>query len=232
MAPSEPVETADGSLTLFSERYEQTFHSVHGARTESIHVFLNGAGVSERLERQMPTRVLEVGLGLGLNALVTAEAATQFGTNLDYVGIEHDLQATTVFRRILQSADLALVDQITDVVEKAHSNPDSSTGPIALNSSCSLSILRMALKSALERLDGDSSEGFDAIYLDAFSPDANPECWDSDTLLGLSRLLNPGGTLATYCAKGSVRRNLQATGLTVTRRPGPPGKRECLAAQA
>ena len=40
----------------------------------------------------------------------------------------------------------------------------------------------------------------------------------------------PGATAATYSAAGHVRRTLAGAGLTVERRPGPPGKRECLRA--
>ena len=36
-------------------------------------------------------------------------------------------------------------------------------------------------------------------------------------------LLNDGGILTTYCAKGVVRRMLQTAGFTVERLPGPPG---------
>jgi tRNA U34 5-methylaminomethyl-2-thiouridine-forming methyltransferase MnmC len=41
-------------------------------------------------------------------------------------------------------------------------------------------------------------------------------------------LLNEGGIFVTYCAKGEVRRNLQAAGFVVERLQGPPGKREML----
>jgi tRNA U34 5-methylaminomethyl-2-thiouridine-forming methyltransferase MnmC len=36
--------------------------------------------------------------------------------------------------------------------------------------------------------------------------------------------------LVTYCAKGDVRRAMQAVGFKVERLPGPPGKREMLRA--
>ena len=42
--------------------------------------------------------------------------------------------------------------------------------------------------------------------------------------------LRPNGLLVTYCAKGSVRRSMQAVGFEVERLAGPPGKREMLRA--
>ncbi len=71
---------------------------------------------------------------------------------------------------------------------------------------------------------------FDAIYLDAFSPDNNPECWTTEFFLTLFQSLKPFGKLSTYCAKGVVRRSLEAAGFEVTKLPGPPGKREIVVA--
>lgn len=43
--------------------------------------------------------------------------------------------------------------------------------------------------------------------------------------------MNNNGILTTYCAKGIIRRLLQAIGFRVERLPGPPGgKREILRA--
>ena len=39
---------------------------------------------------------------------------------------------------------------------------------------------------------------------------------------------NPDAVLVTYCAKGAVRRGLQAAGFEMERLPGPPGKRHIL----
>lgn len=73
---------------------------------------------------------------------------------------------------------------------------------------------------------------FHAIYHNAFSPNANPELWTQDFFAQLFPLLEPGGKLATYSVKGTVRRNLQAVGFKVQKLPGPPGKREMLVAVA
>ena len=40
--------------------------------------------------------------------------------------------------------------------------------------------------------------------------------------------MSTDGVLTTYCAKGVVRRMLQAIGFKVERLPGPGGKREIL----
>ncbi|MCB1757929.1 MAG: hypothetical protein KDJ38_20590, partial [Gammaproteobacteria bacterium] len=75
------------------------------------------------------------------------------------------------------------------------------------------------------------ADTFHAVYLDAFSPESNPELWRPAFLQTLFRSLLPGGRLVSYCVKGRVRRDLQMTGFDVFKTPGPPGKREVLIAQ-
>ena len=43
-----------------------------------------------------------------------------------------------------------------------------------------------------------------------------------------NRIGVPGGVIVTYCAKGEVRRGMQAAGFEMSRLPGPPGKRHIL----
>ena len=38
--------------------------------------------------------------------------------------------------------------------------------------------------------------------------------------------LSAGGVFVTYCAKGQLKRDLKALGLSVETLPGPPGKKE------
>ena len=39
-------QTEDGSQTLYSTAYQETFHSKFGALTETEHIFLRGTGVA------------------------------------------------------------------------------------------------------------------------------------------------------------------------------------------
>jgi tRNA U34 5-methylaminomethyl-2-thiouridine-forming methyltransferase MnmC len=218
--------TADGSATLFSSRFGQTYHSRHGAVAESRHVFLAGSGVDRRLAAGAPTRVLEVGFGTGLNFLLTAQAALAAEARLDYVALERDLLPAQVL------AGLGYERYAPDTLDRllafrrglaARPRPGSYRldGP----------------GFTLELRLGDAGEanleeaGFDAVYHDAFSPDANAELWSAEFLARLARSLKTGGTLATYTVKGDVRRRLIEAGLRVAKAPGPlAGKREMLVA--
>ena len=66
--------TEDGSATLFVPELNEHYHSVKGARTESQHIFIN-MGLKTSTAPQ--PRILEIGFGTGLNALLTLEVAGQ-----------------------------------------------------------------------------------------------------------------------------------------------------------
>ena len=217
------VRTGDGSHTLFSERYGETYHSINGATTESRHVFLEASGVALRLEKQQPTRILEIGFGLGLNFLLTADMALQHGTALDYHALEYDPSVLLAipflqYEQHLRSHGL-LERLVTGLSDALHQRTSRMTmGPDVTLTLHQTNAIRDELPPGR----------FNALYLDAFSPDTNPECWTEEFLVKLHTLGTPGGVLTTYSAKGSVRRALIASGFTVKKLPGPPGKREML----
>ena len=71
---------------------------------------------------------------------------------------------------------------------------------------------------------------FHAVYHDAFSPDMNPELWTVSFFRNIFDSMKTGARLATYSAKGEVRRTLLAAGFDVEKMAGPKGKREMLLA--
>jgi tRNA U34 5-methylaminomethyl-2-thiouridine-forming methyltransferase MnmC len=71
---------------------------------------------------------------------------------------------------------------------------------------------------------------FDVVFFDAFAPEKQPEMWTPAIFDKIYSVSSENAILTTYCAKGSVRRMLQAAGFFVERLPGPPGKREMLRA--
>ncbi len=220
--------TADGSKTLYSAEYGQTFRSMHGAFTEALYVFHAGA-VAPQLPGVSHLRVLEVGFGSGLNFLVTAAAVAKAGVTLSYTGLESRLPAAPA----LELLDYSLIDDVRTVSRawlrwRRHRLPHNvSLGRYECDvlPGCWLALLiGDARRQQLPR------EHFDAVYLDGFSPKVNPELWSPGFLQQLHAALVPGGRLATYSAAGHVRRALQVAGFAVARRRGPPGKREVLVA--
>ena len=219
------VLTDDGSATLYSEAYAQPFASARGALSEACGVFLEGSGVGAELRAGASVRVLEVGFGTGLNFFVTAGAClAQPGARLHYSALE---------RTLLRAEMVAALGYAPAEVVAPYLEWRSGLGepPAPGRHLFETEVVR------LELLLGDAPTQvlptgvFGAIYHDAFSPAVNPELWTEDFLGALVAALAPGGVLVSYCVQGAVRRRLQALGLLVHKRPGPPGgKREVLAA--
>ena len=219
----ERFTSGDGSLALRSARYGEGYRSHHGARSESWHVFVAGSGVALRLAAGIPTRLLEVGLGGARNLGASAAVALAHDTPLDYVALEHDLLAAEAWASL--ESDALGPRRFRDALLALRARTDPSDGDR----------LRLDVGPVtLEVRVGDARgtpwpTGLDAIYLDAFSPAANPELWSEAVLTRLAAHLAPGGTLVTYSVRGEVRRRLVAAGLHVEKRAGPPGgKRERL----
>ena len=223
-----PQTTADGSQTLYSERFGQTFHSHKGALSESRHVFLKASGVEERLTAGTATRVLEVGFGTGLNFFLSADAALGAGSSLSYCALERELLPIEIVQSLTYGEHLHQPALVVKYLEFRAQLPETLAAG-------SYRFEHGTVK--LEILLGEATEQtlthghYDAVYQDAFSPDANPELWSTEFLTNLYEALKPGGVLTTYCVKGTVRRQLQTIGFDVHKLPGPiGGKREMLRA--
>ena len=67
--------TEDGTHTLYVGELDETYHSIRGAMQESKHVFIN-QGFHK--VRKTPMRILEIGLGTGLNILLTLAESLRY----------------------------------------------------------------------------------------------------------------------------------------------------------
>ena len=217
------VVTADGSKTLFSEEYNQTFHSDRGALAESKHVFLETSAVADRLRRGLPTTVLEVGFGTGFNFFLTADLALQHNARLSYVALEQNLLSSSIISS-LSYTDYLVNKELMAAFLEFRKTSDLQKSLIFEFASVGLELkLGNALNQKLP------NQYFDAIYQDAFSPEENPELWSKDFLISLKHSLKPSGKLTTYSVKGEVRRKMTEIGFKVQKLAGPVGgKREIL----
>lgn len=207
--------TADGSHTLYLPEMNEHYHSVNGAVQESRHVFIE-AGFGQVAKPQV--RILEIGFGTGLNAFLTLLAAGASGKQVTYYTVErYPLDEETV--RCLNYGAVVCPERAAwfDALHGAAWDMPVAVTPFF----------------TLHKMEADSNTcvlppGIDLVYFDAFAPDKQPGMWTPEIFCSLYGNTSPGGLLTTYCAKGAVRRMMQAAGYEVERLPGPPGKREML----
>ncbi len=214
------LPTEDGSHTLRNKVLNETYHSIHGAITESVHVFLE---YGLKSIHKTDISIFEVGFGTGLNAFLTLDYFMQHDeiVRLNYDTIEKYPIESDVFQN-LNFPNLMHVSQ-EKFLNMHHAPWDE---PVEIVEGFSLN------KGKGDLLQCNfGNKLYDVIYFDAFSPDTQPEMWSVDIFKTLFQHVAPGGILTTYCAKGQVRRDLQEVGFKVDRVKGPPGKREMLIAK-
>lgn len=203
--------TKDLSPTLYSEAFQQTYHSIHGAISESNHVFIQN-GLCELLKTKREISILEMGYGTGLNAALTWQYAIINQLQINYYSIEKFPVNAELYRQyITQDKELNLM--LSQLNQCEWNIIHSFSSFQFIKNQMDIESLNLEMK-------------FDLIYYDAFSPNAQPELWTETIFKKMYDSLNPNGILVTYCAKGQVKRNLKAAGFYVESPPGPVGKRE------
>jgi len=215
------VTTADGSKTIYNEQVGELYHSRNGALQESEHVFLN-AGLRHFLAGKETSEVsiLEVGLGTGLNFLITADYCTAKEISLTYTGIEaYPLTEEMIGQTGYEEYVSAPVWE-----NFLMQYPASLSHQVEINQYTQLKTDNRELK------DFDNDQLFDVIYFDAFASANQPEMWTEEAINHTAKFLKPGGVFVTYAITGNLKRTLKALGLKVEKAPGAPGKREMLRA--
>ncbi len=206
--------TDDGSHTLFSPSTRETYHSTRGAVGESLHVFIQ-TGLLACTNQKL--RVLEFGFGTGLNAYLTALFSENFEhinyTSIEKFPLENSLHEQLNFARIYGNRP--------DLFQQIYSCEWETENSI----SDTFSLKKIKADFTETDLKDDY---YNLIFFDAFSPEKQPELWTETVFRKIYQATAAGGILTTYCAKGAVRRALQAAGFAVERLPGALGKREML----
>lgn len=214
------IITADKSPTLLNEQTGEYYHSMHGAYTESMVVFINN-GLKPLLTSLPAINIFEMGLGTGLNALLTYDHTGEIPV---YYEALEAFPVKEEIIKILTYKTLAVNKACDSFFEKLHSSPWEVE--VDLSPAFTLCKHRADLLNFQVR-----PHYFDLIYFDAFSMVVQPELWTEDVFHRMFLALRPGGVLVTYSARGAVKTALRKVGFVVERLPGPPGKRHVLRAK-
>ncbi len=222
-----PAEVRFEGGVLRAPAFDDVYHSADGGIAQSTNVFLGGNALPERWLNQPAFQILETGFGIGLNFLVTWNAWRHTAHNPDarlhFVSLEKfplsrtDLAQVLAPYTILSPLSAALLAAWPPLVAGFH-QLKFEEGRV------NLTLILGDIQETLPQL----AMAADAIFLDGFSPEKNPQMWDDWVIRHVARQTAYQGTLATWCVAGAVRRSLEAHGFTVWRRPGFGRKRERL----
>ena len=214
------ITTSDGSHSLFNSSLNETYHSVHGAITESKHVFIQ-QGLEHWFQHnaRRDLRILEIGFGTGLNVLLTLLHSQSLNRNIYYESWEAFPLDASIVRQLNYGEQLGASQWFSKIHDAIWN-----------------SVVQLTPAFTLQKIVGDVLTGvisapFDLVYFDAFAPSKQPALGTMDVLKKIKETMTPAGIFGTYCAKGQLKRDLKALGLIVETLSGPPGKKEMVRAK-
>lgn len=201
-------KTKDGSDTLYIPEMDEHYHSPWGALSESLHVFIEHG--LNHLEGDIS--ILEVGLGTGLNAILTANEALKQKRKITYYALEPHPVSELIGQ--FQYGDIDESSYLQNIYN------DTWNQEYQINEYFTFKKIDKKL------LDLDSEIKFDLIYYDAFAPNKQPEMWDKEAMKKTVEQMKDGASLVTYCAASAFKRHLKDLGCKIEKLPGANGKRE------
>lgn len=228
----ERVLTQDGTYTIRHPVYEEEFHSWQGARFESEELYMKASGFQNALtERNDDLGVLDVGLGLGYNALMTLETWMQSSglCNINMVSLEqteellHGLVAATTGWKDGWSAEWR---------EWSQKLGKEAKGLWRAQFLHPLTGKRFEWTAFV----GDARQvplapgSLDFVWQDAFSPKKNPELWTVAWFDKIREASRPSACIVTYSVARLVKDNLNAAGWDYQRVQAAGQKRQWLKA--
>jgi len=211
-----PLETEDGSITLFSEEFKEPYHSTTaGALTEALEKFVKPARVRERA-RKGRVSLFDSCFGLGYNAFTFIDEALSENPKaaLEVVGYEFDL---TVIESSLK-LNWGRLERWKGVLKELLKNRTCRLGFLTLNYShpnLKIKVFVGEGRQVLKKISPLYQSFADAIFHDPFSPKVNPELWTYDFFTLLRKVIKQDAILATYSASTPVRKALHMAGFGV-----------------
>lgn len=209
-------KTEDGSNTAYSTQFEEHYHSIFGAIQESNHVFIEAA-LHPVLTKKKDISILEIGLGTGLNLLLSIIESEKADATVKYCGLEKFPFPIELAAQLNYPEQLGTIEA-AEMLEVIHHSPWNQE--VRLSPSFTFEKRQVDFKLF------EADNAFDIVYFDAFAPNAQPELWSVDIFQAMYKALKKEGVLVTYCAKGAVKRTMKEVGFIVEALPGPPRKRE------
>lgn len=212
--------TSDGSKTLYINDLNENYHSHHGALQEAKHVFIdNGL----KMKNDCEINILELGFGTGLNVLVTIDEFLKTDKNhvIHYFTLEKYPINESEVKELAYDSFFDEPD-IKEYYQKLHQCEWNKTTEIFPN------FFFTKFECDFFELKNLNLPEIDLVYYDCFGARVQPDLWEKPLFELVAEKMKRGALLTTYSSKGSVRRILEELNLTVTKKPGPPGKREMI----
>ncbi len=204
-------KTNDGSETIYSQEFNQTYHSETGAIDESLHVFIkNGFNYFHQKE----ITIFEVGFGTGLNAFLTFIETEKQKIKVNYITVEKYPVEPKFISKL--NYHTFFDEKYHKIFEQIHS--------VEWGRTVILSDFFSIKKEKADFLNYNFENKIDLVYFDAFSFDSQPEMWSADIFTKIFNAMNNNSALVTYSAKGIIKQNMRTADFQIKRLKGAGNK--------
>ena len=210
------VTTKDGSNTLFSSKYNQTFHDEKtGAYQESLIKHIEPAFSYFKEKKHL--RILDICFGIGYNTFAT----------IDYL-LRNDLDMTLeIFSPEFDEKLVRSLDQFAFPDEFEHIKPIIDSIANNLEYQDKKIKIEVSIGDAREYIKGLNY--IDVIYQDAFSSEVNHELWTVEYFKDIKALCAKDAIMTSYSISTPVRLSMYEAGFEIYEIKPMPNRRQTLA---
>jgi tRNA U34 5-methylaminomethyl-2-thiouridine-forming methyltransferase MnmC len=216
IAPFNPQLTADGSFTFFSPEFGQSFHSVYGAKEESIYKF-SVPTILPQKAKLGKLKILDICYGLGYNSAAALETIWQSNPDceVEIIALELDRRVpiAAIEHQLLSLWSPPITELLTTLARQERVNSERLHARILYGDA----------RESIQQLNQQKFTA-DAIFLDPFSPAACPQLWTVEFIDRVAQCCAKGGRIATYSCAAAVRQAMILAGLAIADTP-PIGRK-------
>ena len=210
------IKTQDGSYTLKNIQYDEPYHSFQGALYEAQNLYIKQSNIEYFLLTHNTACILDVGLGLGYNALETIKLWFKSDTlcTVQMISVEKDVKLFNYFRsgnapwmlgwdEFSKSLSSSLKQVSSEIFTVEFKHPYKSCvfeWVVILNDALNIDF-SMFLKQPIN-----------FIWHDPFSYKNNPQLWDENWFKNIKEYCDSNVILLTYSVAKVVRLVLEKAG--------------------
>lgn len=189
----EKLETKDGSISYINQKYQEAYHSFHGAYTEALEKHVQACKIPELSQNTHKLKILDVCFGLGYNSLVAIKEALKINPEIqiEIDALEND-------------------DQVFSLMKECHIKEDLEL----LEEKC-----KFLIGDAREEVLNLKDNQYDAIFFDPFSPKKCPELWQEEFIRTVVTKAKHGAYISTYSSSRLAKDGFKASGCKVLEGP-------------
>ncbi len=198
------VLTKDGSYSLKSVFFQENFHSLLGALEETKIKFTVPSDLKRFQGKSL--NVLDICFGLGYNSASLLDELIKQKSYLNLYALEIDKKPLEYALRNKSFLKL-WAPKVSKIFKSLYLNDYFEDEFFKC---------KILWGDAREKINIiPSTNKFDLIYLDGFSPQKCPQVWTVEFLSKITEKLNPQGYLITYSSSAAVRKTLRNLGLEI-----------------